>query len=143
MLEFLPSVWSDKACDGKRLWIHVDILVRLGLERDAIEVFLRRARWQDAVDLYVELSRSRPNDFLFTSQLYEILLAGLLRASGTSHALLLMRVFEMKPRNIDIRNIFELCLSNIPSSCAESVLHEGNLSVDQARKALGQFLPNT
>lgn len=122
--------------------IHSDILVRLGLERDALELFLQRQLWQEAVDLYVALSHRSAN-LLFTSQLYEMLLIGVLRGSGTSQRALLMKVFELKPQIIEISNLFELCLRYVPPDYAGSVLDEGNLTIGQARSALGQLLPKT
>ena len=57
MLDFLPNVWSDKECDSERIKIHAQILLRLGLNRDALAIFLQRQLWQEAVEFYEEITR--------------------------------------------------------------------------------------
>ena len=57
MLDFLPNVWSEE-CNLKRVKIHAQLLLRLGLTRDALAIFLQRQLWQEAVEFYVEITRS-------------------------------------------------------------------------------------
>ena len=58
MLDFLPSVWSEKECDQQRVKTHAKILLRLGLPRDALAIFLQRQLWNEAVELYVDITQS-------------------------------------------------------------------------------------
>ena len=63
MLDYLPNVWSEKECDIQRIKMHAQILHRLGLTRDALAIFLQRQLWQEAVELYVEMTRSSTDLF--------------------------------------------------------------------------------
>lgn len=56
-MDFLPNVWSEKECDLKRIKIHAQILLRLGLVRDALAIFLQMQLWHEAVELYTEVTR--------------------------------------------------------------------------------------
>ena len=63
MLDFLPNLWSEAECDLKRIKVHAQIFLRLGLMRDALAIFLQRQLWNEAVEFYVEITRSSTDVF--------------------------------------------------------------------------------
>lgn len=58
MLDFLPNVWSEEESNLKRIKVHAQILDRLGLNREALAIFLERQLWNEAVEFYVDVTRS-------------------------------------------------------------------------------------
>ena len=138
MLEFLPSVWSE-ACDTRRIKLHSDLLVRLGLQHDAMEILIQRKQWHLAIDLYIELSQPSADQQLAV-QLYVILLASMVRGYGTSEKPLLIKLLELKPDVIAIHDLFQLYMGNIPKKDTVAILDGEGLTVKEARSALGEFL---